>query len=161
MDEKGYIYATVNGRKKLEEELAELVAKRGDIAEQIKVAREFGDLKENSEYAVAREAQNNLEIRVDEIEEMLPHVKLFSYKTADTSVVNLGTCVTVQNVKTKKQENFVLTGILEVDVDKNYISNESPKGKALLGKKVGETAIIKTPVMTTELKIVKIEKVKE
>ncbi|MDR1917429.1 MAG: transcription elongation factor GreA [Christensenellaceae bacterium] len=161
MDEKGLIYATANGRKKLEEELVELVAKRGDIAEQIKVAREFGDLKENSEYAVAREAQNNLEIRVDEIEEMLPHIKLFSYKNADTGVVNLGTCVTVQNVKTKKQESFVLTGILEVDADKNYISNESPKGKALLGKKVGETAIIKTPIMTTELKIVKIDKVKE
>jgi transcription elongation factor GreA len=161
MDEKGYIYATANGRKKLEEELAEWVAKRGDIAEQIKVAREFGDLKENSEYAVAREAQNNLEIRVDEIEEMLPHIKLFSYKTADTGVANLGTCVTVQNTKTKKQESFVITGILEVDADKNYISNESPKGKALLGKKVGETAIIKTPIMTTELKIVKIDKVKE
>jgi transcription elongation factor GreA len=159
MDEKGYIYATASGRKKIEEELAELVARRGDTAEQIKVAREFGDLKENSEYAAAREAQNNLEIRIDEIEEMLPRIKLFSYKTADTSVVNLGTQVTVQNVKTKKQESFVLTGILEVDAEKNYISNESPKGKALLGKKVGETAIIKTPVMTTELKIVKISNV--
>jgi transcription elongation factor GreA len=161
MDEKGHIYATAYGRKKLEDELAELIAKRGDIAEQIKVAREFGDLKENSEYAAAREAQNNLEIRIDEIEEMLPTVKLFSYKNADTGVVNLGTCITVQNLKTKKQENFVLTGILEVDADKNFISNESPKGKALLGKKVGETAIIKTPVMTTELKIVKISKVTE
>lgn len=159
MDEKGYIYATVNGRKKLEEELADLVARRGDIAEQIKVAREFGDLKENSEYAAAREAQNNLEIRIDEIEEMLPRIKQFSYKTAGTDMVNLGTRVTVQNVKTKKQESFVLTGILEVDAEQNYISNESPKGKALLGKKVGETAIIKTPVMTTELKIVNISNV--
>lgn len=161
MDEKGYIYATVSGRKKLEEELAELVAKRGDIAEQIKVAREFGDLKENSEYAAAREAQNNLEIRIDEIEDMLPRIKSFSYKTADTDAVNLGTQVTVQNTKTKKQESFVLTGILEVEAEKNYISNESPKGKALLGKKTGETVIIKTPVMTTELKIVKISKVTE
>jgi transcription elongation factor GreA len=159
MDEKGYIYATAAGKKNLEEELEQLVAKRSEIAQQIKVAREFGDLKENSEYAAAREAQNNLEIRIDEIEELLPHIKLFSYKSADTSVANLGTCVTVENTKTKVKEDFILTGILEVDAEKNYISNESPKGKAILGHKAGDIVIIKTPVLTTELKIVKISKV--
>ena len=159
MDEKGHIYATAEGKKKLEQELHELISKRSDIAEQIKEAREFGDLKENAEYAAAREAQNNLEIRIDEVEAMLQHIKIFSYKTADTSVANIGTRVTVENVKTKEKEDFVVTGILEVDMDKNYISNESPKGKAILGRKVGEVAIIKTPVLTTELKIIKISKV--
>ena len=159
MDEKGHIYATAEGKKKLEQELQELISQRTDISEQIKEAREFGDLKENAEYAAAREAQNNLEIRINEVEAMLQHVKIFSYKSADTDIVNIGTRVTVEDVKTKKKTDYVLTGALESDIDKNYISNESPKGKALLGKKVGEVAIIKTPIMTTELKIIKISKV--
>ena len=159
MDEKGHIYATLEGKKKLEAELHDLILKRSDIAHQIKEAREFGDLRENAEYAAAREAQNNLEIRIDEVEAMLQHIKVFSYKNADTEVVSLGTRVTVEDVKTKKKEDYVLTGVLEFDVDKNYISNESPKGKAIMGKKVGEIAVIKTPVATTELKIVKISKV--
>ncbi len=152
------MYATADGKKKLEKELADLVSQRGSIAAQIKEAREFGDLKENAEYAAAREAQNNLEIRIKEVEATLQHLKIFSYKTADTSKVNLGTAVTVENMKTKKQETYVITGFMEFDIEKNYISNESPKGKALLGKKVGEVAIIKTPVSSIELKIVKISK---
>jgi transcription elongation factor GreA len=159
MDEKGYVYATADGKKKLEKELEELNSKRSEIANQIKIAREYGDLKENSEYAAAREAQNNLEIRIDEIERMLPHIKMFSYKNADTNTVSLGSKVTVENLETKKKEDFVLTGIFEVNPDENYISNESPKGKALLGKKIGEIAIIKTPMTAIQLKVVKIGKV--
>lgn len=152
------LYATLAGKAKLENELKELVAKRSSIAAQIKEAREFGDLKENAEYAAAREAQNNLEIRIKEVEATLQHLKIFSYKTANTDAVNLGTAVTVENLKTKKQETYVITGFMEFDIEKNYISNESPKGKALLGKKVGEIAIIKTPVSQLELKIIKITK---
>ena len=152
------MYATTEGKKKLEAELTELVSRRSSIAEQIKEAREFGDLKENAEYAAAREAQNNLEIRINEVEAILQHLKIFSYKTADTSCVNLGTTVLVENVQTKKQESYVITGFMEYDIEKNYISNESPKGKALLGKKVGEIAIIKTPMAQTQLKILKITK---
>lgn len=151
-------YVTAVGKKKLEDELAELMAKRSDIAAQIKEAREFGDLKENAEYAAAREAQNNLEIRVKEVEAILQNLTIFSYKTANTSQVNLGTSVLVENVRTKKQETYVVTGFMEFDIEKNYISNESPKGKALLGKKVGEVAIIKTPVSQIELKILKISR---
>lgn len=151
-------YVTVVGEKKLKDELAELMSKRSDIAYQIKEAREFGDLKENAEYAAAREAQNNLEIRVKEVEALLQNLTIFSYKTADTSAVNLGTSVLVENMNTKKQETYVITGFMEFDIEKNYISNESPKGKALLGKKVGEIAIIKTPASQISLKILKIER---
>ena len=151
-------YVTVVGEKKLKDELADLLSKRSDIARQIKEAREFGDLKENAEYAAAREAQNNLEIRVKEVEALLQNLTIFSYKTADTSAVNLGTTVLVENMNTKKQEKYVITGFMEFDIEKNYISNESPKGKALLGKKVGEVAIIKTPVSQISLKILKIER---
>ena len=149
-------YVTQIGKKKLEDELEALRAKREDIAAQIKEAREFGDLKENAEYAAAREAQNNLEIRVKEVEATLQNLTVFSYKTAKTDAVNLGTSVVVENVRTKKQETYVITGFMEFDIEKNYISNESPKGKALLGKKVGEVAIIKTPTNQIELKIIKI-----
>ena len=149
-------YVTVVGKKKLEEELEVLRAKREDIATQIREAREFGDLKENAEYAAAREAQNTLEIRVKEVEATLQNLTVFSYKTAKTDAVNVGTAVTVENMRTKKQETYVVTGFMEFDIEKNYISNESPKGKALLGKKVGEVAIIKTPVNQIELKILKI-----
>lgn len=151
-------YVTVVGEKKLKDELAELMSKRSDIAYQIKEAREFGDLKENAEYAAAREAQNNLEIRVKEVEALLQNLTIFSYKTADTSAVNLGTSVLVENMNTKKRETYVITGFMEFDIEKNYISNESPKGKALLGKKVGEIAIIKTPASQISLKILKIER---
>ena len=151
-------YVTVVGEKKLKDELAELMSKRSDIAYQIKAAREFGDLKENAEYAAAREAQNNLEIRVKEVEALLQNLTIFSYKTADTSAVNLGTSVLVENMNTKKKETYVITGFMEFDIEKNYISNESPKGKALLGKKVGEIAIIKTPASQISLKILKIER---
>ena len=151
-------YVTVVGEKKLKDELAELMSKRSDIAYQIKEAREFGDLKENAEYAAAREAQNNLEIRVKEVEALLQNLTIFSYKTADISAVNLGTSVLVENMNTKKRETYVITGFMEFDIEKNYISNESPKGKALLGKKVGEIAIIKTPASQISLKILKIER---
>lgn len=151
-------YVTVVGEKKLKDELAELMSKRSEIAYQIKEAREFGDLKENAEYAAAREAQNNLEIRVKEVEALLQNLTIFSYKTADTSAVNLGTSVLVENMSTKKKETYVITGFIEFDIEKNYISNESPKGKALLGKKVGEIAIIKTPASQISLKILKIER---
>ena len=151
-------YVTVVGEKKLKDELEELMSKRSDIAYQIKEAREFGDLKENPEYAAAREAQNNLEIRVKEVEALLQNLTIFSYKTADTSAVNLGTSVLVENMNTKQKETYVITGFMEFDIEKNYISNESPKGKALLGKKVGEIAIIKTPASQISLKILKIER---
>ena len=151
-------YVTTVGKKKLENELEELRAKREDIAAQIKEAREFGDLKENAEYAAAREAQNNLEIRVKEVEATLQNLSVFSYKTAKTSEVNLGTKVLVENMRTKQKESYVITGFMEFDIEKNYISNESPKGKALLGKKVGEMAIIKTPVSQIELKILEISR---
>ena len=88
----------------------------------------------------------------------MQNLTVFSYKTANTDKVNLGTAVLVENLRTKKQETYVVTGFMEFDIEKNYISNESPKGKALLGKKVGEVAIIKTPVSQIELKVLQISR---
>lgn len=150
------VYATLEGKKNLEKRLEELVAKRAEIAEQIKVAREFGDLRENAEYAAAREAQNNLEMEISEIEEMLPNIKIFSYSKADTAVVNLGTRVTVEVVGKKTKADFVITGVLESDINNGYVSNQSPIGKALLGKKVGDEVEIKVPAGRMKYKILSI-----
>ena len=154
------IYATLEGKKELEKKLAGLIEQRRDVANQIKVAREFGDLRENAEYAAAREAQNNLESEILQIEAMIPYIKLFNYSKADTSAVNLGTKVTVEVVGKKMQVDFVITGILESCIDNNYVSNESPVGAALLGKKVGDVAEVKVPAGKISYKILKISNVK-
>lgn len=148
------VYATADGKKKLEQKLKDLIAKRADIAEQIKTAREFGDLKENAEYAAAREAQNNLEMEIDDIEAMLPKIKVFSYAKADTSAVNIGTRVKLESGK--KTVEYTITGVLESDISRGYLSNESPIGCALIGKKAGEEVEIKIPAGKTKYKILKI-----
>ena len=150
------IYATSDGKKKLEQKLADLIAKRADVAEQIKIAREFGDLKENAEYAAAREAQNNLEMEIDNIEEMLPRIKTFTYAKADTSAVNIGTRVKLLNTSNKKEIEYVITGILESDIATGYLSNQSPIGAALLGKRVGDEVDVKVPAGKIKYKVLKI-----
>ena len=150
------VYATVEGKKKLEQKLQDLIDKRAAVAQQIKIAREFGDLKENAEYAAAREAQNNLETEIDEIEATLPRIKLFSYAKADTGKVNIGTRVSLQNISNKQTVEYTITGILESDITSGKLSNESPIGSALLGKKVGEEVEIKVPAGKIKYKILKI-----
>jgi len=153
---KDIIYATAEGVKKLKARLEELISKRVDIAANIKAAREFGDLRENAEYAAAREAQNNLEMEITEIQAQLPKIKVFSYNKVDTSVVNVGTKVTVEIVGRKSKIDFVITGILESDIDNNFVSNASPIGGALMGKKVGDEIEVKVPAGKLKYKILKI-----
>ena len=150
------VYATSDGRKKLEQKLQSLIAKRAEIAANIKEAREFGDLKENAEYAAAREAQNNLEMEITGIEVMLPKIKLFNYAKADTSAVNIGTRVKLENVSNKNVVEYVITGILESDIANGYLSNESPIGSALMGKKVKDEVEVKVPAGKIKYKILKI-----
>jgi len=154
--EQNTVYATLEGKKKLEQKLQELISKRADTANQIKVAREFGDLKENAEYAAAREAQNNLETEIGEIEATLPRIKLFSYAKADTSAVNVGTRVKLENTSNKQATEYTITGILESDITVSKLSNESPIGSALLGKKVGEIVEVKVPAGKIKYKVLKI-----
>lgn len=150
------IYATLEGKKKLEQKLVDLVAKRAAVAEQIKIAREFGDLKENAEYAAAREAQNNLEMEISGIEDMLPRIKTFNYAKADTSAVNIGTRVKLETIPGKKSVEYVITGTLESDITNGYLSNQSPIGSALLGKKPGDEVEVKVPAGKMKYRVVKI-----
>ena len=150
------IYVTTKGKKTLEDRLVELVARRQHIASNIREAREFGDLKENAEYAAAREDQANLEIEIANIESRLANLKIFSYAKADTSKVNVGTCVEIQEVGGKKTQKWTITGVVESDPSNFYISNVAPLGKNLLGKSIGEIVEVHTPAGSTKFKIIKI-----
>ncbi|MDR0461959.1 MAG: transcription elongation factor GreA [Christensenellaceae bacterium] len=151
----GHIYVTTKGKKILEDRLAELISQREGVATKIREAREFGDLKENAEYAAAREEQANLEDEIATIKEKLPVLKMFSYAKADTSKVSIGSTVEIAE-GTKKSQKWTITGVIENDPSNFYISNEAPLGKNLIGKKVGDTVEIHTPVGSHKYKIIKI-----
>jgi len=151
------IFVTAKGKKILENRLEELVGSRARVAEDIRVAREFGDLKENSEYAAAREAQANLENEIAEITAQLNNLKVFNYAKVDTSKVNIGTKVKIQEQSgAKKTQEWIITGVIESDPSNFYISNEAPLGKALLGKVVGDVIEIRTATTAHKYKIVSI-----
>ena len=131
---------------KLERDAA--VGRRGDIADAIRTARELGDLSENAEYQAARADQERNDHRIAEIDNILNNVEII--KKTNGGKVQLGSVVTLKNGKTKE---FQVVGTVEADPLNGKISDESPIGKALIGKKVGDAVEIKTPVDTTTYKI--------
>ena len=145
---------TKEGIAELEQEHADLVAQRGPIAERIKTAREFGDLSENAEYSSARQEQERTEARISEIENILQNVEIIKKPTGD-SKVQIGSKVKLKNGSSTTKE-FQVVGTVEADPLHGKISDESPIGKALLGKKEGEEVEITTPAETTVYKIVDI-----
>ncbi len=145
---------TQEGVDELEKELEELLAQRAPIAERIKTAREFGDLSENAEYTAARQEQERVEGRIAEIEHILQNVE-FIKKPKGDSKVQLGSVVKLQDGGGKTKE-FQVVGTVEADPINGKISDESPIGQALLGKKEGEEVEIKTPIETSTYKIVDI-----
>ncbi len=132
---------TEAGRKELEAELAELKGRRGDIADKIAEARDYGDLSENAEYDSAREEQGLVETRIAEIEDILMNAE--EIKTRKSSKVQLGSTVELKNGD--KTFSYTVVGPVEADPLSGKISNESPIGIALLGKAVGDEAVITTP----------------
>jgi transcription elongation factor GreA len=132
---------TDEGKKELEAELEELKGRRGDIADKIAEARDFGDLSENAEYDSAREEQGLLESRIAEIEDILLNAELI--KTGKSSKVSLGSKVELKT--SKKTVVYTVVGPVEADPLEGKISNESPIGEALMGKKVGDSITISTP----------------
>lgn len=144
---------TKQGVSDLEKEHAELVNRRGPAAEAIKTAREFGDLSENAEYQSARLEQEKLEARISEIEHILSSTEVIKPPKGGSTKVQIGSTVTLKNHDTKK---FQVVGTVEADPLNGKISDESPIGKALLGKKVGEAVEIVTPAETHTYKIVDI-----
>lgn len=151
---KKQFHLTKEGIAELEAELKQLVAERGPIAERIKTAREFGDLSENAEYTAARQEQEKTESRIAEIENILQNVKVIT-KPRSEGKVQLGSTVSLKS-ENGKTKNFQVVGTVEADPLNGKISDESPIGQALLGKKVGEEVEIKTPAETTAYKVVTI-----
>lgn len=131
---------TEAGRKELEAELDTLKSRRGEIADKIAEARDYGDLSENAEYDSAREEQGLVETRIAEIEDILMNAE--EIKTKGSHNVHLGSTVELKNGKTVK---YTVVGPVEADPMNGKISNESPLGVALMGKSVGDKATITTP----------------
>lgn len=132
---------TPEGKLELEKELAELKANRGAIADKIAEAREFGDLSENAEYDAAREEQGLLETRIAEIEDILLNADLM--KSGSKTKVGLGSKVQLKSGR--KVYEYIVVSPVEADPLAGKISNESPIGVAIFGKKAGETVDIATP----------------
>jgi transcription elongation factor GreA len=147
-------HLTKQGVDELQAELDELVAQRSIIADRIKTAREFGDLGENMEYTAARQDQERNETRISEIEHILKNVDIIKDHKSNGKVV-LGSTVKLKTENGKAKE-FQVVGTVEADPLNGKISDESPIGRALMGKKEGEEVEIKTPVETAVYKIVDI-----
>ena len=132
---------TPEGKAELEKEVEQLKGRRGEIAEKIAEVRDFGDLSENAEYDAAREEQGIVETRIAEIENILQNAQII--KTTGANEVHLGSRVTLE--ANGKQVTYTLVGPVEADPLSGKISNESPIGKVILGKRIGDTATITTP----------------
>jgi transcription elongation factor GreA len=138
---KKIYHLTDEGKAELEAELAELKGRRGEIAEKIANARDYGDLSENAEYDAAREEQGQVEGRIAELEEILKNADIIKAGKSD-GTVKVGNTVTLHNGKTV---TYQIVGPVEADPLAGKISNESPIGIALLGKKKGDKITITTP----------------
>ena len=158
MEEKEVIL-TQEGYEKLESELNYLrTEKRAEIADRIKVALGFGDLSENSEYDEAKTAQAENEVKIAELENKLRHAKIINEKEIDTDTVQIGNTVKVLDIEFDEEVEYTIVGSTEVDLSQNKISNESPIGVALLGKKVKNVVEVQAPVGTIKFKILAITK---
>lgn len=149
---KNYVNLTTDGKLALEKELKELIAERPAIAERIATARAFGDLSENEEYSAARNEQKVAETRILEIEDILKNAKIIEKPSSDKVIV--GSTVTIKTGD--KEITYDVVGPVEADPLNGKISDQSPIGKALIGKKIGDIAELVTPKSTTTYQIVKI-----
>lgn len=153
------IVLTRDGFKKISEEIEYLSSiKREEIAERIKDAREFGDISENSEYNEAKNEQAKLEMRIDELERKLRNARVLRGSEIKTDAVSLGCKVTLKDVKNGDNLSYIVVDSAETDPSQNRYSNESPIGKAIMGRKAGETVKVITPRGNARYKIVSIKK---
>ncbi len=153
------IKITDDGLKKLQDELEHLKTfGRADIAEKIKVARGYGDLSENSEYDEAKNEQAKIEARIVELEAMLKNVEIIEDIKGKAKTVVIGVRVKVLDVEFGDELEYRVVGSTEADPREGKISDESPVGKALLGKKLNDEVIVEAPGGEFKLKIIEISK---
>ena len=150
---------TYAGLKKLEDELTDLkVNKMREISKKIGEAREQGDLSENAEYDAAKDEQRDIAARIEEIEAILKNAEVFVEDEADTDAVNIGCKVKLFDCDFDEEIEFKIVGSTEANSLSNKISNDSPVGRALRGKKVGDMIEVEMPSMTSHYRIIEIER---
>ena len=151
---------TYAGLKKLENELQDLkVIRRKEVAEKIKEAREQGDLSENAEYDAAKDEQREIEARIEEIEKILKNAEVVDEDEVDTDVISIGCKVRVYDDAFDEEVEFCIVGSTEANSLQNKISNESPVGMSLLGRKLGDEVSVETQAGVIQYKILDIQKV--
>ena len=150
---------TKEGYKKLEAELDYYISvRRNEIADQIAVARGFGDLSENAEYDEAKNEQSRIEAKIVEMENTLRNCIVVDNDDVTTDTIGVGNTVKVMNQTLKREQTFTIVGANETNPKEMKISSESPIGAMLLGKKVGQTVPIETPSGTMKMKVLEISR---
>ncbi len=153
----GINYLTQQGYDNLVAELEELkTTGRANVAKAIAEAREKGDLSENAEYDAAKDAQGMLELKINELDKVMANARILDSSTLDTSKVTVLSNVTIKNKKTGKEITYKLVSETEANLKDKKISVTSPMGSGLLGKEVGEVAVVETPRGNLEFEIVNI-----
>lgn len=155
--EKSY-YMTQEGKEKIEEELHQLkTTKRQEVVERIKVARDFGDLSENSEYDAAKDEQAFVETRIAQVEKMIRNAVIIENDNDNPDIVSLGKSVTFKELPDGDEETYMIVGSAEADPFEGKISNDSPMAKSLIGHEIGTEVAVTTPGGDIQVKIVKVE----
>ena len=151
---------TYAGLTKLEKELEDLkVNKRAEVAEKIKEAREQGDLSENAEYDAAKDEQRDIEARIEEIENILKNAEVVDEDDVDTKTISVGCKVRILDKEYDEELELKIVGSTEASSLNGMISNESPLGSALIGKKVGNVVSVETQDGVAKYKVLAIERV--
>jgi transcription elongation factor GreA len=159
VDIKGEVVLTEEGRRKLTEELDELkTVKRREVAERLKNAISYGDLMENSEYDDAKNEQARVEHRIDQIETMLAKARVIDRRHVKTKEVDIGSLVEIKQVGSGKKQEYRIVGPAEANPDNHMISFQSPVGKALMGLKVGDVAVVSAPAGEIKYRVVSIKR---
>lgn len=150
---------TYTGLRALEEELENLkVVRRKEVAVKIREAREQGDLSENAEYDAAKDEQRDIETRIEEIEKILKNVEVVDEDEVDLDKINVGCTVTLYDKEFEEEVEYKIVGSTEANSLAGKISNESPLGKALLGKAIGEEVVVEAQAGVIEYTVLKIER---
>ncbi|GEN85460.1 transcription elongation factor GreA [Oceanobacillus sp. FSL W8-0428] len=151
-------YMTQEGKDKLEEELHYLKTdRRQEVVERIKVARDFGDLSENSEYDAAKDEQAFVEQRITQVEKMIRNAVIIENDNENPDVVSLGKSVTFIELPDGDEETYTIVGSAEADPFEGKISNDSPMAKSLLGQEIGQEVTVATPAGDIEVRITSVD----
>ncbi|MGL5712493.1 MAG: transcription elongation factor GreA [Paraclostridium sp.] len=159
MEEKNEILLTQEGYQKLEDEVEFLKAvRRREVAERIKVAISFGDISENAEYDEAKNEQAQLEERIMKLENMIRKAVIIDESKIDSNIVTIGSIVKVNDIEFEEEVEYIIVGSAEADPYEGKISNESPVGKALLGRAKGEVVDVQVPDGVAKFEILDIRR---